>query len=263
MTCEYNSQVMFVKDGDEMALSSIKIHISNNPYRGCIEIVSEKQQGASSNIAYVLIHRKRHGSSDSYQKIYEKVINTVNDLTFEDIDITSKFGISYDYFIELTNGNTTGYTVYEFDTIYNIECWFEGLFVGTYDKQYMAHLNCNTSTVQNTQANYVMTIASRTPYRISNAYTNYTTGQSSGLFAPLDSNGQPILQDNKEYIEEVVRFLCDGENKFLKTNDGQIWYVSIDPSVDISSDENFRGSSEISFNWTEIDDVPTIKKVTS
>ena len=245
-----------------MAITSISITIKNNPTKGFIEFNSQKNTGASDQISYVLISRRVHGEDD-YDRIYEKVITNTDQLTFYDFDIGVKCGTSYDYYIELTDSNSIGYTTIEFGEILDVECWFDGLFIGNYEKQYMAHLNCKTSTTRNTQVSYVTTIASRTPYRVSNAFTNYVTGQSSGLFAPLDQYNQPDPQSTKEYINEVVDFLSDGTDKILKTSDGQVWYVSIDSQISVPFDEYYKGSCEISFNWTEIGDVPVIKKVTT
>jgi hypothetical protein len=111
---------------------------------------------------------------------------------------------------------------------------------------------------RNNQVNYTTTIGARTPYRISNANTNYTTGSSSAIFCPIDMNGNPIKTVTKGYISEVVDFLTDGETKLLKTSDGDMWFVSIDPQIQISFDNYYIGSSQISFDWTEIDDIPYI-----
>jgi len=57
--------------------------------------------------------------------------------------------------------------------------------------------------------------------------------------------------------------LSDGTDKILKTSDGEVWYVSVDPGINITSDDHFIGSNKIEFNWTEIGDVPVLKKVVS
>lgn len=245
-----------------MAITSIDITIKNNPVRGFIEFNSQKNTGASDQISYVLISRRVHGEDD-YDRIYEKVITNTDQLTFYDFDIGVKCGTSYDYYIELTDGNSIGYTIIEFGEILNVECWFDGLFIGNYEKQYMAPLNCSTSVTRNTQANYVMTLAGRTPYRVSNTSANYTTGQSSGLFMPLDNYNQPVKMNTREYTEEIVDFLVDGTEKVLKTSDGEAWLVSIDPGIEIPSSDYFTGLNTINFNWTEIGDVPAIKEVTT
>ena len=246
-----------------MALSSIDISITNNAYKGYIEISSTKQQNVSNNIHYMFISRRIHGFGGDYTRIYEKVITSTSQLTFEDLDITAKSGVVYDYYIELTDGNTAGYNVIEFGTIYNVESWFDGLFIGDYETQYFAPLNCKTETTRNTQSNYVTTLSGRTPYKISNTSLNYTTGQTSALFMPLDQYNQPIKQVSKEYAEAVVDYLTDGKEKILKTSDGRVWYVTIDPEVNIAFDDNYIGAGDISFNWTEINDVPVLRSVTA
>lgn len=245
-----------------MALSSIIINITNDYAKGYMVISSTKKTTVSENINYVLISRRKHGINNNYEMIYEKAITSPNQLSFTYYDMTTRSGTSYDYYISLADNNTPSRTIIEFGNVNNIECWFDGLFIGNNSKQYLAPLNCSTNTTRNTQANYVTTLSSRTPYRVSNSNVNYTTGQSSALFTPLDANNQPTLQSTKEYIEEVVDFLNDGTEKILKTHDGEMWYVSIDPGVNVSHDDYYTGSSKIDFNWTEIGDVP-IKKVVS
>lgn len=244
-----------------MALSSINISITNNSTTGMIEIVSTKQENASNQIMYALISRRKHNTEDDYIRVYEKLIISLNDLNFTDVDMFGKSGTSYDYYIELTDGNTTGYETIEFGEVNNVECWFDGLFIGNDNKQYFAPLNCNTSYTRNTQSNYVTTLSGRTPYRISNTNLNYTTGKSTGLFVPLDEQDQPVPQSIKDYINEVVDFLSDGTEKILKTSDGNAWYISIDPSISVSFDDRYVGSSMIDFSWTEIGDMPTLKRV--
>lgn len=244
-----------------MALSSIDISITNNPITGMIDIVSTKQENASNQIMYILISRKKHNAEEDYERVYERIIVTLDDLSFNDIDMYGRSGVSYDYYIELTDGNTVGYNIIEFGEINNVECWFDGLFIGNDIKQYVAPLNCNTSYSRNTQSNYVTTLSGRTPYRVSNTNVNYTVGKSSGLFVPLDSHNQPAPTNTKEYINEVVDFMSDGTEKVLKTSDGNVWYVSIDPVINISFDDRYIGSSIIDFSWTEIGDLPLPKKV--
>lgn len=245
-----------------MALSSIRVEINNNPSKGYVEIHSTKIDDMPDDVAYLLISRRIHGSNNNYEEIYEKVITNDSQLTFQDIDITARSGYSYDYYVRLTDGNTSGYTTIEFKTISNIECWFDGLFIGNDSAQYFAPLECNTDVTRNNDVNYVMTLSGRTPYRVSNSNANYSTGSSSGLFTPIGEDGQPVYLNNNQYTNEVVDFLADGTEKILKTYNGDIWYVTIDQSISIPSNDGYTGYNIINFNWTEIGDVPLIKKVT-
>lgn len=246
-----------------MALSSVSISIANNPYNGYVEIHSEKIGTASSSINYILIYRKKHGIQNNYTRIIERSITDTSQLTFDDIDITACSGTIYDYYIELTVSNSQGTDrgIIEYGGIENIDSWFDGIFIGDYNEQFMSRLNNSLTTTRNTQSSYVTTLASRTPYRISNANVNYTTGQLKGLFMRIDNMNQPVQEVTKDYLESVVDYLSNGNEKILKTSDGQIWYVTVDQNISISFDDYYVGSSSISFSWTEIGDVPILKVV--
>ena len=245
-----------------MALSSISISIENNPYKGYIDITSNRNVSSLGNIAYIHIFHRQYNVSQSYQKIYEIKVETLDDLDFIIHDYTCVAGLHYQYYIEVADGNQAGYTVLENETISNVECYFEGLYIGNDTSQYMAHLNCSTDIARNTQINYVNTLSGRTPYRVSNNNLNYTTGHSSGLFLQLDENGNIISERNSSYEKEVIDFLTDGTSKIIKTSNGGMWYVSIDQEVDMSDDDKYAGMNLISFSWTEIGDVPVLRTVT-
>lgn len=239
-----------------MALTSIEFSVLNNEYKGYVEISSVLISEPSSNISYALLYRRPSNIGADYIKIYEKEISSADDLSFYCKDLNTRSGTSYDYYIELTDGNDVGYTTYEYGDMLGVESWFDGLFVGDESTQYLAPLDCETSTSKNTQLNYVTTLSGRTPYRISNTNLNYITGQSSAIFMPLDQNMDPIKQNTKEYTNQVVDFLSNGESKILKTSDGDIWYVSIDENIQIDFNNYYKGYYRVLFNWAEIDEVP-------
>ena len=240
-----------------MALYSINVSIKNNPIKGGIEIISIKNEKVESNIDTLTIYKRKHGIENDYY-IFDKISITDFDLlNYHCIDISTQYGVFYDYYFTLTNGQT----IIESKEFSNIECWFDGLIIGNEDRQYLAPLNCDTSITKNTQVNYVTTLSGRTPYRVSNASTNYVTGQTSALFTPLDEENQPIAIHTIEYINEVVDFLSDGTEKIIKLSSGGMWYVSIDSAISVPSNENYIGNNMVSFDWTEIGDVPELKKV--
>ena len=144
---------------------------------------------------------------------------------------------------------------------YEISSWFDGLFIGDYTKQYVAPYNCNTTYTQITQSNYVTTLSARTPYKVINANVNYASGNSSALFLQLDNNNNPIPDYSGEYTEEILTYLTNGEDKILKTSRGEIWLVTIDQEVNVDPNDNYEGTRIISFNWTEIGDVPILRTV--
>ena len=244
-----------------MALSSASITANNNPYNAGINVVIKKGLSLSSGVSYLKLYRKKDIQSSTYVLIYKKAITSIHDLDITFNDVTVQSGYNYTYSLDLTTGESDSASIVENGSTSKVGCWFDGLFIGDYSTQYVAQLNCNTSTTRITEVNYVTTLTGRTPYRVSNSGLNYTTGQSSGLFLESNSNNELIKSNNIHYVEKVIDYLTDGRGKILKTSDGGMWYVTIDGEVNRDFDNNYKGLFNISFNWTEIGDVPMLRTV--
>ena len=240
-----------------MSLTSITVVASNNPYSCCVDFVSSANVSALGNIAAVEIYRQKYGILGIGNKILNKIVSSVSDLDFQFSDLTNKSEAKYVYTVQLVTSDSTLIEYSEFV----IDSTFIGLFVGDYEKQYVAQYNCKTNYSQKTQSNYVTTLASRTPYKVSNANLNYADGNSSGMFLPFDNNYNPLPDYTGEYSEEVIAFLSDGKEKILKTSRGEIWLVTIDEDISVDSNDNYMGTRIISFDWTEIGDVPVLRTV--
>ena len=232
-------------------LTCIKVSISNNLNRGGIEIKSQSTSVTLNNITSIKILRKEYTGS-VWSLIYTVEVSSKNDLNFSLFDILTRSNTRYSYSFDVMSGSSR----LESQIFDDIECWFDGLFIGNFEHQYFAFANCETETKRNTQVEYVTTLSGRTPYRVSNANTNYVTGKSSGLFFDLDANDNFTPDYFHKYSENVVDFLTDGSNKILKTNDGQMWYVSVDDVIDLPFHDRYLGKNEISFSWTEIGYAP-------
>ena len=230
---------------------------SNNPYSCCVDFVSSANVSTLGDIAAVEIYRKKYGVLGIGNKILNKIVSSVSDLDFQYSDITNKSGVKYVYTVQLMTANSSLIEYSEFE----VDSSFIGLFVGDFNKQYIAQYNCKTTYSQKTQSNYVATLASRTPYKVSNSTLNYADGNSSGMFLPFDSSYNPLPDYSGEYSEEVVAFLTDGKEKILKTSRGEIWLVAIDEDVNVDNNDNYEGTRIISFDWTEIGDVPVLRTV--
>ena len=236
----------------ENVLSYISVDIYNNQYKAGIQLDSTVLANSLGDVDTIEISRKRYNGS-SWTKIYTISVEELSDMGFHLLDITALCGTAYSYTIDIKDGTT----LIESQIYDNIKCDFEGMFVGNFSDYYIAVANCSTSTKRNTQVAYVNTLTGRLPYRVSNAQTNYTTGQSEGLFLHLTSDKKKFVPDEyTEYATAVIDFLTDGTEKIIKTNDGQIWFTSIDQAVTLPSNENYRGYYPISFTWTEIGDIP-------
>lgn len=227
-------------------LTSISVTARNNPYKCGIVIRSSALVSSLGGSSTISISRRVTGSS-AWEMIYISTVSSVSDLSFEFLDITSLSGIIYDYQIEYGS---------EFGTINRVRCWFEALFVGDFEQQFIAQSNYKTETKKNMAVEYVTTLAGKYPYRVSNSNLCYTTGTSAGLFLELGSDGKTLMPDTYHtFSNKVMDFLCNGECKVLKTHDGQGWYVSIDKEpAKVYSD--FMGMNAIQFAWTEIGEMP-------
>ena len=239
-----------------MALTSISVIVNNNPYAGCIDFNITSNINTLGNIETLEIYRKKQGVLGIGSKIYSKTLSDISDLDFNYSDICNKSKMNYTYTVQLVSSSS----VLEYQE-YNVQSWFDGLFIGNYVNQYVAPLNCNTAYKQNTESSYVTTLAARTPYKVSNSNANYATGTSSAMFLELDSNNNPIPDITGEYTKEVVAFLTDGSEKILKTSSGEIWLVAVDKDVEIDPNDNYEGARMLSFDWTEVNDVPVLRTV--
>lgn len=234
-------------------LTYMYVTIKNNPYLGGIEINSIPRVGSIENTFSIKISRRRSDES-SWQTIHTIDASSVDDMNFCVLDILVLSGFNYKYSIEVYDGDS----LIEGQVYDEVSSWIEGLFVGNFNKSYVAGSNFKTDYKRNILVEYVNTLASRYPFRVQNAETNYCTGTSSGLFLELSPDNKKFLPDKySKYSREVIDFLCDGADKILKTHDGKMWYVSIDPGAhEVHS--GFWGANEIEFAWTEIDDVPIV-----
>jgi len=238
-----------MKVGEDM-LNCIKVTIENNPFAGGIEINAEANGTKPSTVTSIKIRRKEAAGS-SWMPITTIDVEDKENIGFAMLDITSKSNDKYSYIIDVMAGNN----IYETQTFSNIECNFDGLFIGDAKNQFLAVGSCETSIKRITKVEYVSTLSGRTPYRISNSDLNYTTGKSSGYFFELDLNNRPMPDYNHKYSNEVIDFLTNGTTKILKTGDGQVWCVSIDGVVELPFHDYYIGANNISFDWTEIGDL--------
>ena len=238
-------------------LTYMTYEIENNPYRGGIEITltgTAESLGTVTGINVTRRNKKKAGWND----VFSKVVSSVNDLTFQLFDMTSLSGQTYAYTFNVMAGDR----ILESETTDYVDCWFNGLFVGNSERQFVAGSNFKTEVKRNTQVAYITTLSGRVPYRVSNANTNYTTGSSSGLFLEVTEDKKKFIPDyDHAYSDSVVDFLSDGTGKVLKTHDGQIWYISVDDSISTPNNEGYLGMNSVAFSWTEIGDVPAFGMV--
>lgn len=239
-------------------LTYIDVSIENNPYRGGIEITSTAQTSTLGDVDAIKIYKRQVGGGLTWEEAQSIEVSSLDDLNFSLFDLATKSGKTYNYSIDVMSGTT----IIETGLIEGIKCEFDGLFIGNENAQYFAGMNATCNANRKTQVEYVTTLSSKYPYAISNANTNYATGNASGLFLKLRDDKKAFLPDvDHTYSDKVVDFLTDGTYKVLKTSDGQAWYVSIGDTVEVPFHDRFIGMNSISFTWTEIGDLPVMGMV--
>lgn len=234
-------------------ISFLNIEVSNNPYNCCIELHFTTTLQYISGFNKIDILRKE-GDSISWRKVYSRNVSEASDLDFTVLDLLTLPGKIYTYSVDIRN-DTEIPTLSQ--TLDPVECWYEGMFIGNANYQFVAGTNFQVSPKLNTVVEYVNTLGSRTPYRVSNAETCYYTGDASGLFLRLTPDKKRFVPDyDHTYSISVADFLSYGEDFILKTPEGQIWLVAADKVIDLKNNERFLGMNEVEFSWTETGDLP-------
>ena len=132
----------------------------------------------------------------------------------------------------------------------------EGVMITDGQTSYYSDLDVEISANRQYAVSYVQPYYARTPHAIHNGSLDYYKGSCSALWLPKDSNGDYTKEGCNEYKQEFMNWLTDGNLKILKTRQGQVWQISIDEEIS-NYDDDFIDDGKISFNWTEIGDVPT------
>lgn len=228
-------------------LTSISVTVTPNTRTGMINISSVAAVSRVGDISRITISRKESGGT-RFTVVKTIDVSALSDLTFELADISGISGKSYDYAVYVYGSDTI--IPAEQDLFQNNKCVVDGLFIGDETAQYLAVANFKTEHIRNIEVEHVATLSGRLPYRISNADTNYESGKSSGLFMYIQ--GCTLVPDYYHTLsKEILDWLTDGNNKILKTHDGQAWVVSIDNKPAETYNE-FLGAQTIEFDWVEI-----------
>ena len=235
-----------------MMLNCISVTITNNYIKAGIEIESEATNNELNSESKIIIKR-RSSTESQYIKVMSKDIESIEDLTFDIIDITALSNKKYLYAIEIYKGDN----IAEFEEFGPIESQFSGMYIGDNEQQYLAPLDFDITIQRNRPVAYVTTLSNRTPFAVTNEVINYTSGDASGLFVKYSDEEKRFLPDNNhEYSKEVIDFLSNGSGKILKMGDGRAWYVSINDTIAERFDERYMGYNIIDFSFVEIGDIP-------
>lgn len=205
------------------------------------------------NTNAVLVKRRKKNATDgsSWITLYAQEIDSTGDFNFTYIDFTNRANVEYEYALVPVFGSTEG--EYSVESIWSE--MDEKIFLMEKNNFWNAIVtDAALNTTRNISKSYHTVLHRRYPTSTTSATVNYESGTSDADWYPWDAeNCELIFTDEVRvpYQERFMDFLTNYNPKILKSFDGRIWLVDIDPSpVDTMHDVYFLRT--VSFGWTEI-----------
>lgn len=134
---------------------------------------------------------------------------------------------------------------------------YEGLLIT--DSDYNFRLEYNTSVgaiTHNTSQGLLTPLNSKFPI-ITNASTNYRTGQITTLPVSNSTIENDEIDNLSEKVnrEQLVKFLKNGRAKVIRIDNGTLMLATVSNVVETYKDGFLDGLADVSFSYTEIADV--------
>ena len=205
---------------------------------------------ALSSINKIRIKRRLYNDF-SWMTLFEKVIETAQDLRFDYYDCLCPNNEIFQYAIVPVSGDDAEGNY----IIGTIESRFNGCFL--YDKtayyKFIAEVQyTSTQSIQNVSEN--MTLKGKYPITIQNDEIDYEKGVISVMCLPIDFETNRTF-DRKEivkYTDNLIKFLKNRKCKIWKDWNGNIKLLKVVGSPNINYNNNFgMGKINVSFEWVE------------
>ena len=224
--------------------------LTNLPVKSAVRISAAATEDASTSLVdKITIKRKVHGTS-TWTTIKTIAVTNISHFSFNLLDYGTKSKHSYDYGLFPSK-----LSIEEDGIIGEVNCDFDSLFIGTATIQHVAILNVKCVSKRSSNSVVTTPLYSKYPRHIQIGSANYSTGSASGIFTPYENDCKPIFTHIRQYKDALLDFLCNGTPKILKTPDGRAWYVAIGPNPG-EDDSDISDAAGISFEWTEIGELP-------
>ena len=225
----------------------VKATIQNDAMAKCIKIVIEPDTDMPSEVTKLRLFK----NGVLYK---EWAIATAEDFNISLDDYNTRNGYYYEYELRAASDTEILETVKVATT-----CSFDGLLIsddtgiwvssfGTSESEYKCTFKKNANVV------YVKTLRGKFPHAFVNAEDNYYTGSVTALFVSLDDKGCPSFDDANVYRQTFIDFLCNGQTKLFKTDDGRIMKIAIDAGIQEDTNKLSKLST-VTFNWTQVGEV--------
>ena len=194
------------------------------------------------------------------QTIIQKAIsiNISSDLNKTITDFTALPGLTYNYKIYYRFRIDGSRKTASLRGKYPVKVKYRGILIIDETGGYSVLVSPSYTVKKTYNVSYVKPYYSKYPHAIQNGNMNYYSGTFTGIFNPIDEQCRLVqdrIIDGVNYELQVMEFLANGNPKILKTYDGNLWYVMIDS--EITKEKNAANLMQISFNWTEIGEVPS------
>lgn len=209
---------------------------------------------SAKNTNPILIKRRRKDSAsgaNDWITIHQHNVEEGGEFNFVYIDFTNQANVDYEYALVPVMGNTEGeYSVESIRSEMNMKIFI--MEDGAYWNTYVTDDALNTT--RNISKSYHTILHRRYPVSVSSATVNYDSGESSGEWYPFDEENCEVILDDPvrvRYQKEFMDFLTNYKPKILKSFDGRIWLVDVNPSPTDNMREIYF-LREVGFSWTEI-----------
>lgn len=215
-----------------------------------------------NDVKYVLIKRRKYGTQ-SWRTIYVQVIKKLGNLSINGYDYTAASEQKYEYAVVPIINNQEGvYYVAE-----PVLSQFDGLFlIGANTEVYGTPVNATCDVTQTSPSSVVELLHGKYPKYCSNTQANYEQGSCSGSFISKEEMCTGVIDTSEDggwpYRHNFLEFLGNKKPKLIKFETGGMWLANIINSPqDSAQDENIAGARQISFEFVEVGDANSERKM--
>lgn len=207
--------------------------------------------GFSTKNTDVMVIKTRETGSLDWKTIYTIPVSKDTDFQVNVSYPFSRNGSDNEYMLlSMINGIENSYVTARAKTE------FSGFYVADKEHVYGTMYNVEmTDTTRNRNTTVIELLNNTYPTVFSNSQCNYATGTTSGSFIRFDPDADTLdLSEGIRYRKEFMDWLCNGNAKILKLEDGRIYLIKITgkPTDTNLGDNDLRN---ITFDWAEIGSV--------
>lgn len=185
--------------------------------------------------------------------IFAKEVKKLSDFKFIKQDFFNRANTTYEYALVPMRGTEEG--TYVTETIFS-EFNYR-IFIMEKESWWGAVLTDGAlNTTRNIAKTYHTILHRRYPVPVTSATVNYDSGSCEADWVPFDCETCEFKWDDATrtpYEKKFMDFLTNYNPKILKSFDGRMWLVDVDPSPSNNMGDTYY-MRNIGFNWTEIGD---------